>query len=124
AEEVRAQFPRVDRFVSNVKKIFLKAPSRGELFKAMLDIPLPPKPVLTRWGTWIEAALYYAIYIADISSFIENELCEDDVASIRLARDLCDTPSVRDDLAMISAHFDKLPRTITQLEGRGVDIRS
>jgi hypothetical protein len=26
----------------------------------MPGIPLPPQPVLTRWGTWLDAAMYYA----------------------------------------------------------------
>ncbi|KRX29906.1 hypothetical protein T06_13412 [Trichinella sp. T6] len=32
-----------------MKKVFLKAPSRVQLFKEMApEIPLPPQPVLTR----------------------------------------------------------------------------
>lgn len=61
AEEVRAQFPDLDKLISNGKKIFLKCPTRCEKFKANAsDVPLPPQPVVTRWGTWLTAALYYA----------------------------------------------------------------
>ncbi|KRZ63903.1 hypothetical protein T08_2385, partial [Trichinella sp. T8] len=50
AEHIRCLFPDVDRLISNVKKGFLKAPSRVQLFKEMApEIPLPPQPVLTRW---------------------------------------------------------------------------
>lgn len=52
AEEIRIHFPNVDELINNVKKVFLKAPSRIQIFKTMApDIPLPPRPVLTRWGT-------------------------------------------------------------------------
>lgn len=61
AEEVRLHFPLVNTIISSVKKIFLKAPLRIEEYRAKLgNIPLPPEPILTRWGTWIEAALFYA----------------------------------------------------------------
>ncbi|KRY27042.1 hypothetical protein T01_642 [Trichinella spiralis] len=47
AEHVRCLYPDVDRLISNVKKLFLKAPSRVQLFKAMApEIPLPPQPYL------------------------------------------------------------------------------
>ena len=61
-QHIRSLFPAVHRFVSNVKKIFLKAPSRVQLFNEMaLDIPLPPQYVLTRWGTWLSAVMYYVL---------------------------------------------------------------
>ena len=43
----------------NVGKIFLKAPLRVEKFmKESTSLPLPPPPVLTRWGTWFDADMY------------------------------------------------------------------
>ncbi|XP_066902302.1 uncharacterized protein [Halyomorpha halys] len=58
AETVRAQFPNVDQPVSTVKKIFLKAPSRIAIFKETHpDLALPPEPVITRWSTWLDAAV-------------------------------------------------------------------
>lgn len=56
AEKVRVNYPKVDKLVSRVKQIFLKAPSRTVLFKTVNPgIPLPPEPILTLWGTWILA---------------------------------------------------------------------
>ncbi|KRZ82536.1 hypothetical protein T08_6973 [Trichinella sp. T8] len=47
AEHIRCLFPDVDRLISNVKKLFLKASSRVQLFKEMApEIPLPPQPYL------------------------------------------------------------------------------
>lgn len=67
AETIRGQFPKIDELISNTKKIFLKAPSRIDLFKNEAPgIPLPPSPVLTRWGTWISACIYYCEHIQTI----------------------------------------------------------
>ena len=49
AEFIREQFQDVDIWVANFKKIFLKAPSRVQIFKEMAPgLLLPPKPILTR----------------------------------------------------------------------------
>jgi hypothetical protein len=59
AEEVRKCFPNVDKLISNVKKIFLKS-YRVAFFKNEAPgLPLPPEPVITRWGTWLNAAIYF-----------------------------------------------------------------
>jgi hypothetical protein len=60
AEETRGNYPDVDSLIYNVKKIFLKAPLRVEKFKQEApSLSLTPKPVLTRWETWLDAAMYY-----------------------------------------------------------------
>jgi hypothetical protein len=58
-DTIRLQFKNVDKMISNVKKIFKKSPKRINIFKEKYpEIPLPPNPILTRWGTWINASLY------------------------------------------------------------------
>jgi hypothetical protein len=60
AEEIRGNYADVDSFISTVKKIFLKAPLRVEKFKQEApSLSLPPKAVLTRWRTWLDAAMCY-----------------------------------------------------------------
>ena len=60
AENIRSHFPRVDKLVAKGKQVFLKAPSRVLFFKTEAPgVPLPPEPVLTRWGSWFEATSYY-----------------------------------------------------------------
>ena len=71
AETIRNEFPRVNSLVSNMKKVFCKSPSRVALFRQILpSISLPPKPVITRWGTWIDAVVYYAEHLEEISALV------------------------------------------------------
>lgn len=59
-ENIRSMFQDVDRFVANCKKIFTKAPARIRLFEERAGcVALPPQPIITRWGTWIDAVVYY-----------------------------------------------------------------
>jgi hypothetical protein len=46
AEEIKCQFPLVNSLISNVKKIFIKAPLRVQVCKEKLpNVPLPAEPV-------------------------------------------------------------------------------
>jgi hypothetical protein len=52
-------YPNVGNLADNGKKIFVKSPTRIELFKNKAsDTPLPP--VITWWETWLDATVYYA----------------------------------------------------------------
>jgi len=53
-EQIRRDFPLVDKIISSVKKVFLKSPARIQIFNDEA-----PEPVLTRWETWLNAAIYY-----------------------------------------------------------------
>lgn len=62
-EYTRNQFRDVDRFIALMKAVFLKCNSRVQLFRNKApNIPLPPAPVITRWGTWLKAVVYYALH--------------------------------------------------------------
>jgi hypothetical protein len=60
AEEVRGSSPEVDKLIANRKKIFIKSPLRVQKIKEEAPtLPLPPQPIVARWGTWLDAANYY-----------------------------------------------------------------
>ena len=118
AEEVRSMFDDVNALVSNGKSIFLKAPARVTIFREKAPgIPLPPQPVLTRWGTWIAAVQYYSEHIAEFPSVV-YALKVIEAVSIREVRKLLEKPSLKDDLAFIAAHLCCLPNAIEQLEAK------
>jgi hypothetical protein len=122
AEEVRNCFPDVDALISNIKKIFVKCNSRVQKFKATLQIPLPPQPIITRWGTWIEAACYYAENFDSIKTFVCGSLVPEDAASIRQAQLILQKSNIRDDLLCITNNFRSLPETIRKLEANGLQL--
>lgn len=56
AEEARNQFKKADNVIMRTKAIFTKAPKRRKILKmACPTMKAPPAPVITRWGTWLEA---------------------------------------------------------------------
>lgn len=83
AEQVRDHFSTVDKVIANCKKVFKKAPTRVEIFKIEAPgICLPPDPIVTRWGSWINAAIYYCENLNTVRRVIEK-LDEDDAVSIK-----------------------------------------
>jgi hypothetical protein len=60
AEEVRSNFPDVNKLISSTEKVFVKAPQRVQCHRNQLpDVALLPEMVLTRWCTWIQAVNFY-----------------------------------------------------------------
>lgn len=105
AEEIRSKYPLVDQFIAAMKKIFRKCPSRILFFKQHCpDIPLPPSPVVTRWGTWLEAAEYYADHFNSIKDVVQL-LNDEDAACIPKAKELLENIQLKENLGALKAHY-------------------
>lgn len=85
-EQIRNEFANVNCVISNVKKIFSKAPNRIRTFKSLQpNLTLPPEPVTTRWGTWLSAALYYADHFDQVAQVV-NEFDDEEAVAIKEAK--------------------------------------
>lgn len=122
AEEIRNNFPEIDTLISNVKKIFLKAPSRVLLFKSIApEISMPPEPILTRWGTWLSAANYYCEHFHVIKAVV-NELNKNDSTAIKKSQELLAKQELEASLAFVKTNYGSLPTCITRLEKSGLSL--
>ena len=59
AEHIRAHFKATNNLISSIKAATIKNKDRRSLFTAA-GLSAPPQPILTRWGTWLEALFFYA----------------------------------------------------------------
>ncbi|KAL4092042.1 hypothetical protein QTP88_026616 [Uroleucon formosanum] len=123
AENIREKFKKVDKLISRVKQVFLKAPSRVLVFKseAPATIPLPPEPILTRWGTWIIAASYYCKYYQVIRRVLLS-LNAEDAISVKEAQQLIQEPDMEANLVYIHSNFGFIPEYITKLETQYISL--
>jgi hypothetical protein len=122
AEEIRGRFTKVDKLISKVKQIFLKCPARVFFFKNRApNVPLPPEPIITRWGTWLRAASYYCTYFQEIKNIV-LELNQNDAISIKEVQKILNNPSLETDLVYIHTNFGYLPDTIEKLENQGLPL--
>lgn len=121
AEEVRNMFPKVDKLISNVKKTFLKAPYRTQVFKNEAPgVNLPPEPIITRWGTWLDATDYYSENIQSIRNVFM--VLNDDSASILKVKNILADKQLDTNLVCIKGNFGMISKSITQLEARGLKL--
>ncbi|KAL4089926.1 hypothetical protein QTP88_024859 [Uroleucon formosanum] len=94
AEQIRGQFGTVDELISNMKKIFRKAPYRVEMFKLEAPgIKLPPEPIITH---------------------------ENDADSIRKVKLCIIKPGLETNLAYIKSNFEVLIKAIIELQKKNV----
>ncbi|PNF19297.1 hypothetical protein B7P43_G07511 [Cryptotermes secundus] len=116
AETIHANFPLVDKLVSSVKKVFVKAPYRKEAFKAVApSVSLPPEPILTRWSTWLCEVSYYTEHLETVRNVV-NTFDPESAASIQIAQEVLKNAELETNLSYISAHFSDLPSAISSLE--------
>lgn len=114
AEKVRFCYSLLNSLINNGKKIFLKAPLRVAAFKDLYpDTALPPEPVLTRWGTWLEAADYYATNYNNFKIIVNS--FEPNSAAITECQRLLKLPELEEQIQFIKAHFVFLKNKITRL---------
>ncbi|XP_055902175.1 uncharacterized protein LOC129938564 [Eupeodes corollae] len=117
AEQIRSNFKNVDLLISSGKKIFLKAPSRVENFKTRYPLtPLPPQPIVTRWGTWLEAVAYYAKNYKEFEDIV-NGLDDSDAVAIKNTKEALKKPSLKSEIIFINSNYTFLCDVIIQLEG-------
>jgi hypothetical protein len=87
AEEIRGNHPDADSLIFNIKNVFLKAPLRVEKFKEEApSLSLPPKAVLTRWVTWLDATMYYCENNSTIDKIV-SELDSNEASSVKFVKE-------------------------------------
>lgn len=69
AEKVRAKFTNVDNLIAKIKAAIVKNNNRKNQFRG---IGIPPTPVITRWGSWLKAAIYYADNLPQVRSIVNS----------------------------------------------------
>ena len=123
SEVIRIYFANVNKLISSTKKVFLKAPLRIQAYKENLpDVPLPSEPVITRWSTWINAAIFYAENFDGIKEVID-QFDPDDSIAIKKSQDSFNDKVVERDLHFIKNYFSCIPETIIQLEKFGLELK-
>lgn len=121
AETVREEHPIVNKLISVGKKLFLKAPRRVEIFKRIMpDTPLPPEPVITRWGTWLSAASYYFHHLEKFKKVVE--LLEDDAQAVATAKEVIKNPLLTSQLIYLQSNFKDLPKIIEDLQSQEIPL--
>ena len=105
AERVRSYFTHVDNLIARVKS------TRRALFT---EIGSPPEPTVTRWGTWIASAEYYAennVQVKEIvNSFSANGIL------VQKAKKAVNNETILTSLVKIKRDYSVLTTIIKKME--------
>ena len=74
-----------------------------------------PSPIITRWGTWLEAARYYAEHFENLNKVV-MALDETEALSIQECRELVNDVGVKHNLTFIKSNFYILPLPLLNLK--------
>ena len=67
--KIKSHFEGVDQLIAKVKVVTIKNETRQAKFSA---IGYPPQPIPTRWGRWLNVALYYAKNLPEVKAIVKS----------------------------------------------------
>ena len=71
AMRVRAHFKNIDEVIATIKAATIKNKDRKKDFHDA-GLPFSPDSVITRWTTWLRAALYYSENLPAVRTIVNN----------------------------------------------------
>ena len=117
AIKIKEAFPKVDKIVATVKAATVKNKTRKGLFRSA-GLQLPPQPVLTRWASWLNAAMYYAKNLNQVRNIFEQ--MDDGGVLVNRAKKALNCPIVEEHLFDITTNYCSISR-ITE-EETGINL--
>ena len=115
---IKSSYPEVDNLIASIKSSIVKNRTRAAQFDAL---GIPPTPVVTRWGSWINAALYYAKNLPEVKEIVNS--WSGDGVLVRQAQISINKEVVVSQLAETSSNYADLPRIIVRIEGAKSTIK-
>ena len=106
AEKVRSHLQQADNLIAKVKVVTVKNKNWCNKFN---EVGTPPQPVLTRWGTWLNAAEYYAKNLVKVREIV-NAFEGDGILVSVNAKAAVNNPNVAKLLAEIHRDYQVLPQ--------------
>lgn len=85
------------------------------------NLPLPPKPVITRFGTWLEAADYYCANFDAVRSVVDS-FDRNDSEAIKIAQETFASRETIIELVYIKTNFSLITRALTQIQAQGLEL--
>jgi hypothetical protein len=122
-EKLRENNDLINELISKFQNIICKSNQRKKKFKQITKLPLPPKAVITRWGTWLLTAFYFAKNFAKVSEFIKD-LDRRKCKAIELAQELINGQILLDleNQLIEITRYEFMPEIIDKLQTQGLSI--
>jgi hypothetical protein len=118
AERVRLKYDEVDFLIAKVKAATVKNSDRRSDFDV---IGSPPQPVLTRWGTWLNAASFYAQNLPSVILIVNS--WPNDGRIVADAKAAVNQVSIIQDLITIEQCYSCISNCLLSLENPKLGLK-
>ena len=118
AMRVHAHFKNIDEVIATIKAATIKNEDRKKDFHDA-GLPSPPDRVITRWATWLRAALYYSENLPAVRTIVNNWTCAG--LLVGRAKDAINVKGLVSDLVKIY-QYRTLAANVVFLEGSACTI--
>ena len=76
---------------------------------------MPPKPVVTRWSTWLEAAFYYAKHYEIVGHIVNSFDCKEAIC-IEKSKKILLKPQLKNELTYLFSNFTFITEIQTKIQ--------
>lgn len=111
----------VDKYLADTKKFLLKSNKRKRDFQRHTKLSLPPTPVLTRWGTWLNAVAYHQTNFSAIKQFILTYKPDSKSTAFDSLKKILSGQKLQSDLFQLRKYIG-ISGLITSLEQHGITL--
>ncbi|KAF2898092.1 hypothetical protein ILUMI_08083 [Ignelater luminosus] len=108
----------LNRIAEKVREL---SPARVEVYRSIMNARLLPNPVVTRWGAWLLAAIFYSDNFVKFKVVMQN--LEEDAASVTKVKALLSETAIVKELAFIKSSIEFLPGIMEALETREMTLK-
>ena len=98
---MRAHFKNIDEVIATIKAATIKNKDCKKDFHDA-GLPSPPDSVITRWATWLRAALYYSDNLPAVRTIVNN--CTSAGLLVSRAKDAINVEDLVPDLVKINQY--------------------
>jgi len=117
AMKVKSHFHDVDQLIASIKATTVKTKQAS----TVCCYWLPPQPIVTRWRSWLNAALYYARNLPEVKSIVES--FEGSGVLVTQAKNSLQTSSLATQLLKIKDQYECLVNLIDIMESAKCTIK-
>ncbi|VVC38428.1 Ribonuclease H-like domain [Cinara cedri] len=115
SDAVNTVIKKIQELYPNINRLINNAPLRINKYrKEMLCTSLPPEPIITRWGTWLNVALFYANNFEEFKNAIGS--LTSNAKSFEKLKQLVQNNAIKCGLAFIKLHFSELSMNLNNWE--------
>ena len=117
AMKVRGHYEEVDKLIARVKNAVVKNKTRSKDF---VNISQPPDTIITRWASWLNAALYYSSNLPEVKRIIKNWTGQGIL--VTQAKNIVENPNIVGFLMEIERCYSCLTNIIFKFENASCGI--